>query len=77
MEELLTYVGKRLALEYMYQIFKAASYFPLDKAISSSLPNSNFTNTSSRTSLTSLNRTSEIAALGTVTGGFSTIFCCV
>lgn len=43
MEELLTYVGKGLPLEDVYQIFKASSYFPLDKAIISSLPISNFT----------------------------------
>lgn len=67
MKELLTYVGKGLPLEYVHQIFKAGSYFSLDKAISSSLPSSNFTNTSSRTSLTSLKRTFEIAALGIVT----------
>lgn len=66
---------KGRSLEYVYQIFKVGSYFPGDKTISSSLPNSDFINTSSRTSLASLNRTFEIAALGIVTGFFPHKFC--
>ena len=51
------------SLEHVYQTFKTGSCFPGADAVSSSLQNTRFTNSSSMISLASQNRTSEIMVL--------------